>query len=148
MSKDLRVPATLPSSNNLRTSWIGGWLDPRVGPDAVRMEKSYSDRESMPNLRSILNPSHDDGLATTSNTGVFKIGSRRRIPQIGWNRVVNVYESGRSNTHPPPPTHPFTHTHFFFLWRCDPTRVIASLFLMFLDHTPRRTTVGRTTLDE
>ena len=36
----------------------------------------------------------------------------------------------------------------FFLWRCDPTRVMASLFLMFLDHTQRRTTVGRTPLDE
>jgi len=32
--------------------------------------------------------------------------------------------------------------HFFFLWRCDPTRVMASSFLMFLDHTQRRTTVG------
>ena len=31
---------------------------------------------------------------------------------------------------------------FFFLWRCDPTRVIASSFLRFLDHTQRRTTVG------
>ena len=36
----------------------------------------------------------------------------------------------------------------FFLWRCDPTRVIASSFLMFLDHTQRRTTVGRTPLNE
>jgi hypothetical protein len=36
----------------------------------------------------------------------------------------------------------------FFLWRCDPTRVIASSFLRFLDHTQRRTTVGRTPLDE
>jgi len=36
----------------------------------------------------------------------------------------------------------------FFLWRCDPTRAIASSFLMFLDHTQRRTTVGRTPLDE
>jgi len=36
---------------------------------------------------------------------------------------------------------------FFFLWRCDPTRVMVS-FLMFLDHTQRRTTVGRTPLDE
>jgi len=33
-------------------------------------------------------------------------------------------------------------------WRCDPTRVMASLFLRFLDHTQRRTTVGRTPLDE
>jgi hypothetical protein len=36
----------------------------------------------------------------------------------------------------------------FFLWRCDPTRVMASPILRFLDHTQRRTTVGRTPLDE
>ena len=37
---------------------------------------------------------------------------------------------------------------FFLLWLCDPTRVIVSSFLRFLDHTQRRTTVGRTPLDE
>ena len=37
---------------------------------------------------------------------------------------------------------------FFLLWRCDPTQVMASSFLRFLDHTQRRTTVGRTPLDE
>jgi hypothetical protein len=37
---------------------------------------------------------------------------------------------------------------FFPLWRCDPTRVTASSFLRFLDHTQRRTTVGMTPLDE
>ena len=37
---------------------------------------------------------------------------------------------------------------FFFLWRCDPTRVMASSFLRFLDHTQRHTPVGRTPLDE
>jgi len=36
----------------------------------------------------------------------------------------------------------------FFLWRCNPTRVMASSFFTFLDHTQRRTTVGRTPLDE
>jgi hypothetical protein len=36
----------------------------------------------------------------------------------------------------------------FFLWRCCPTRVMASSFLMFLDPTQRRSTVGRTPLDE
>jgi hypothetical protein len=36
----------------------------------------------------------------------------------------------------------------FFLWRCDPTRVMAPLLLRFLDHTRRCTTVGRTPLDE
>ena len=42
----------------------------------------------------------------------------------------------------------FSISIFFFLWRNDPTRVMASSFLMFLDHTQRRTTVGRTSLDE
>jgi hypothetical protein len=37
---------------------------------------------------------------------------------------------------------------FILLWRCDPTRVIASAFLMFLDYTQQRTTVGRTPLGE
>ena len=37
---------------------------------------------------------------------------------------------------------------FFLLWRCDPTRVMVSSFLMFLDHKRRRSTVGRTPLDE
>jgi hypothetical protein len=36
----------------------------------------------------------------------------------------------------------------FFLWRYDPTRVMAYSFLRFLDHTQRRTTVGRIPLDE
>ena len=40
-----------------------------------------------------------------------------------------------------------TKVTFFFLWRCDPTRAMASSFLRFLDHT-LRTTVGRTPLDE
>jgi hypothetical protein len=38
--------------------------------------------------------------------------------------------------------------HYFFLWRCDPTRVMTSSFLRFLDHTQQRTTVSRTPLDE
>jgi hypothetical protein len=37
---------------------------------------------------------------------------------------------------------------FFFSGRCDPTRVMASTFFIFLDHTQRRSTVGRTPLDE
>jgi hypothetical protein len=37
---------------------------------------------------------------------------------------------------------------FLFLWRCDPSRVMASSFLRFLDHTHWRPTVGRTRLDE
>jgi len=37
---------------------------------------------------------------------------------------------------------------YFLLWRCDPTWVMACLFLRFLDHIQRRNTVGRTPLDE
>jgi len=40
------------------------------------------------------------------------------------------------------------HGFLFLLWRCDPTRVMASSFLRFLGHTQRQTTVGRTPLDE
>ena len=40
-----------------------------------------------------------------------------------------------------------SQAYIFFLWHCDSTRVMASSFLRFLDHT-RRTTVGRTPLDE
>jgi hypothetical protein len=43
---------------------------------------------------------------------------------------------------------PTTFYFFFLLWRCDPTRVMATSSLRFLDHTLRRTTVGRTPLDE
>ena len=39
-------------------------------------------------------------------------------------------------------------TRFFLLWHCDPTRVMASSFLKFLDYTQRRNTVGKTPLDE
>jgi len=38
--------------------------------------------------------------------------------------------------------------YVLFLWRCGPTQVMGSSFLRFLDHTQRRTTVGRTPLDE
>ena len=42
-----------------------------------------------------------------------------------------------------------TYTSLFrFLWRCEPTRAMASSFTGFLDHTPRRTTFGRTPLYE
>ena len=34
------------------------------------------------------------------------------------------------------------------LWRCDPTQVMASSFLRFLDHTQRHATVGMIPLDE
>jgi len=37
---------------------------------------------------------------------------------------------------------------FFSLWRCGPTRAMASSFTRFLDNTQRRITVCRTPLDE
>jgi len=40
------------------------------------------------------------------------------------------------------------YIYFFLLWRCDPTQVMASSFLRFLDHTQRHNTVGMTPLDE
>jgi hypothetical protein len=46
---------------------------------------------------------------------------------------------------------PFPHFSFFFPpppWLCGLTRTMASSFLRFLDHTQRRTTVGRTPLDK
>ena len=38
--------------------------------------------------------------------------------------------------------------YFFFQRRCGPKRAMASFLMRFLDHTQRRTTVGRTPLDE
>ena len=38
--------------------------------------------------------------------------------------------------------------YFIPTCRCGPTRVMTSSFLRFLDHTQRRSTVGRTPLDE
>ena len=40
----------------------------------------------------------------------------------------------------------YVHTRIS-LWRCGPTRAMASSFFRFLDHTQRRITVGRTPLD-
>jgi len=37
---------------------------------------------------------------------------------------------------------------YSLLWRCGPTRAMASSFLRFRDHTRRLITVGRTPLDE
>jgi len=42
----------------------------------------------------------------------------------------------------------YSHRLNFFLWRCCPTRPMAYSFTRFLDHTQRRTTFGRTPLDE
>jgi len=42
----------------------------------------------------------------------------------------------------------FYFISFVLLLRCNPTQVMASSFLRFLDHTRRRTTVGRTPQNE
>ena len=42
----------------------------------------------------------------------------------------------------------YIYIFFFLLWRCDPTRVMASSFLRFLDNTQQRTKIGRSPLDE
>ena len=62
--------------------------------------------------------------------------------------IYSVKHNTRANIHTHTHTHTHTHIYFFLLWRCDPTRVMASSFLRFLDHIQRHTTVGRTTLDE
>ena len=42
----------------------------------------------------------------------------------------------------------YIYIYIYLLWRCGPTRSMASSFFRFLDHTQRRITVGRTSLDE
>jgi hypothetical protein len=50
---------------------------------------------------------------------------------------------------PPCPITVKTHSNtFFFLWRCGPTRAMASSFFRFPDQTQWCITVGRTPLDE
>ena len=41
----------------------------------------------------------------------------------------------------------YYYYYYYFLWRCSPTWAMAFLFLRFRDHTQRRITVGRTSLD-
>ena len=59
-------------------------------------------------------------------------------------RAHNVSSNGQSQKISAELTRPL---FFFPLWRCGPTRAMASSFFRFLDHTQRRTTVGRTPLD-
>jgi hypothetical protein len=42
----------------------------------------------------------------------------------------------------------FNIMSYYFLWLCSPARAMTSSFTKFLDHTQRRTTDGRTPLDE
>ena len=70
----------------------------------------------------------------------------QHIPHFKWCSSINVVaclvaQHGRQ--------HRRQKLFFFFSpWRCGPTLGMASSLLRFLDHTQRRTTVGRTPLDE
>ena len=85
---------------------------------------------------------------TLGGTALNKIrGLLRWVLQLKWSDVANVHATEMLLVYvalccncvflsfPPP-------------WRCEPTRVMASSFLRFLDHTHLRITVGRTPLDE
>jgi hypothetical protein len=88
------------------------------------------------------------GICLTTEEEARKTSVRLRETSV---RVQYTYYQNThtlQNPHTLTHTHTHTHTLFFLLWHCDPTRVMASSFLRFLDHTQRRTTVGRTHLDE
>jgi len=70
-----------------------------------------------------------DNTQTPGSTPLDEWSARRRGRYLHNTRITYMIS-------PPPP------------WRCGPTRAMASSFTRFLDHTQRRTTVGRTPLDE
>ena len=78
----------------------------------------------------------------------------RLVCRFGWDSSkpahqtvwMSLIQTGTTNSHLYRVT--YIPDVIFFLWRCDPTRVMISSFLRFLDHTQRRTTVGRNPLDE
>ena len=74
------------------------------------------------------------------------VGRPGTIPSMIWNCTARHPLYDGSGTRPV--SWSVDKREFLFLWRCDPKRVMASSFLRFLDHTQRRTTVGRTPLDE
>jgi len=69
---------------------------------------------------------------------VHHVGCNRWVRRFGLSLVVKFHISVSD----------FWTFLSFILWRCDPKRAMASFFLRFLDHTQRRTTVGRIPLDE
>jgi hypothetical protein len=51
VSSQLHAPAALPSGKNPGTHWIGGWVGPRAGLDAVVKRKIPSpSRDSNPSI--------------------------------------------------------------------------------------------------
>ena len=83
------------------------------------------------------------GLAVLSFCQSLRVQKRE-------NREINFYIPLIGKLYCNVSTHHVVHiwVNVFFLWRCDPTRVMVSSFLRFLEHTQRQTTVGRTLLDE
>ena len=80
---------------------------------------------------------------TKRDTVVLQVG--------GWGVGPALQHSQKyplAKNHIPKPWNQKIYIVFFFLWPCDPMRVMASSFLSFLDHTRRRTTVSRTPLDK
>ena len=72
-----------------------------------------------------------------NNYGVFEISISREIYTIEKNTsIVNIFIKL------------YIVSIFFLLWSCCPTRAMTSSCTRFLDHTQRRTTVGRTPPDE
>jgi hypothetical protein len=69
----------------------------------------------------------------------------RKLPALSFLRSISVWHSYCISKHS---EYIIVYHVIFFLWRCNSTLSIASSFLRFLDHTQRRTTVGRTTMDE
>ena len=79
------------------------------------------------------------------NLNIWGLLSSNTLRSVDWYLVTEVSvhpigsifksQTGLSNT-------------CILLWRCGPTRAMASSFLRFLDHTQRRNTVGRTPLYE
>jgi len=72
------------------------------------------------------------------------------IGRITRNFKIPLLPRGGNLRHSLPTKHIYIYiyTHIYLMWRFNPTRVRASSFLRFLDHTQRRTTVGRTPLDK
>ena len=64
---------------------------------------------------------------------VMKYPIMQFLVEVEWANMIFNYSLQRS---------------IFFYWRCGPTRARASSLLRLLDHIQRRTTVGRTPLDE
>jgi hypothetical protein len=82
----------------------------------------------------------------------WKYNERLLFTNMGsQNTAIMLHVKGTSKHSSKFYTHYFTKIRTganFFLWRCGPTKAMASSFMRFLDHTQRHITVGTTPLDE